>query len=153
VSLFLYIYHMSRFNWWRRYSKKPKLSKKDAFKGKTFLLQQIEHGDFDHSDYLRQAREELLRMKDEQQEITDKHKGGKESLQEKLDECERKYRKRYNKLMQDYEDEEVRTIQLLKESLIKQFGADVWDMALEQNTDTLVEFYWKYQQLTKEIKK
>ena len=144
---------MSRFNWWRRYSKKPKLSKKDAFKGKTFLLQQIEHGDFDHSDYLRQAREELLRMKDEQQEITDKHKGGKESLQEKLDECERKYRKRYNKLMQDYEDEEVRTIQLLKESLIKQFGADVWDMALEQNTDTLVEFYWKYQQLTKEIKK
>lgn len=144
---------MGKFNWWRRYSKKPKLSKKDAFKGKTFLLQQIEHGDFDHSDYLRQAREELLRMKDEQQEITDKHKGGKESLQEKLDECERKYRKRYNKLMQDYEDEEVRTIQLLKESLIKQFGADVWDMALEQNTDTLVEFYWKYQQLTKEIKK
>ena len=144
---------MGKFNWWRRYSKKPKLSRKDAFKGKTFLLQQIEHGDFDHSDYLRQAREELLRMKDEQQSISDSHKGGKESLQEKLDECERKYRKRHNKLMQDYEDEETRTIALLKESLIKQFGADVWDMAIEQNTDSLVEFYWKYQQLAKEIKK
>ena len=144
---------MGKFNWWRRYSKKPKLSKKDAFKGKTFLLQQIEHGDFDFSDYLRQAREELLRMKDAQQEITDKHKGGKESLQEKLDECERKYRKRHNKLMQDYEDEENRTILLLRESLIKQFGADVWDIALEQNTESLVEFYWKYQQLAKDIKK
>lgn len=144
---------MGKFNWWRRYSKKPKLSRKDALKGKSFLLQQIEHGDFDHSDYLRQAREELLRMKDEQQDITDKHKGGKESLQEKLDECERKYRKRHNKLMQDYEDEENRTISLLRESLIKQFGADVWDAALEQNTESLVEFYWKYQQLAKEIKK
>lgn len=144
---------MGKFNWWRRYSKKPKLSRKDALKGKSFLLQQIEHGDFDHSDYLRQAREELLRMKDEQQEITDKHKGGKESLQEKLDECERKYRKRHNKLMQDYEDEENRTILLLRESLIKQFGADVWDTALEQNTESLVEFYWKYQQLAKETKK
>ncbi len=42
---------MGKFNWWRRCKPKAKLQRKDALRGKSFLLQQIEHGDFDYSDY------------------------------------------------------------------------------------------------------
>jgi hypothetical protein len=150
VSLFLYLYHMSRFNWWRRYSKKPKLSRKDAFKGKSYLLQQIEHGDFDHSDYMNQAREEMDRMKADQKKITKAHLGGQDSLKEKLDECERKYRKRYNKLLEDYNLEENRLLLMLRESLAKEAGIDVWNRALTQDTNSLVEFYHHYHKTAKQ---
>ena len=50
---------MNKFYWWRRYPKRKKLQPKDAHKLKPFILQQVEHGDFDESDYKRQAEEEL----------------------------------------------------------------------------------------------
>ena len=50
---------MSKFYWWRRIPKRKKLNVKDAHKLKPLILQQIEHGDFDESDYKRQANEEF----------------------------------------------------------------------------------------------
>jgi hypothetical protein len=141
---------MSRFKWWRRYSKKPKLTRSQAFKGKSFLLQQIEHGDFDHSDYMNQAREELDRMEADKAAITKAHKGGEDSLKEKLDECERKYRKRYNKLLEDYHTEESRLLMTLRDALAKEAGVDVWNEALIEDTNSLVEFYYHYRKIAKQ---
>ena len=70
---------MSRFNWWRRSKKQAPLQKKEALKGKSFLLQQIEHGDFDRSDYYKQAKDELRLLKEEQNKLTKSWKAGPES--------------------------------------------------------------------------
>lgn len=149
VSLFLYLYAMSKFNWWRRYSKKPKLRKADAFRGKSFLLQQIENGDYDYSDYLRQAEEELDRSVAEQDKIRAAHNGGIESLNEKLLECERKYIKRYNKLMEDHCAEEDRLLYTLKDAMIREFGIDIWNEVVEINVGNLKDFYYLYKNTTK----
>jgi hypothetical protein len=139
---------MSRFNWWRRGRKKPLLKRKDALKGRSFLLQQIEHGDFDHSDYLRQAKYELTLCKQEQKKVTSKWVASAESLQEKLIEVERKYIKRYNKLMEDYHEEETKLLALLAERLAIEFGVDCWDEALaaDPNQD-LIQLYHNYKKI------
>jgi len=112
---------MSQFNWWRRSKKKPPLQRKDALKGKSFTLQQIEHGDYDPSDYLRQAKQELVLAKQEQDKIVKSWTAGPESLKHKLHMVELKYIKRYNKLMEDYDAEEQRLLKKLREALVKEF--------------------------------
>jgi hypothetical protein len=143
---------MGKFNWWRRYKKVGKLQSKDAFKGKSFLLQQIEHGDFDYSDYKRQAEEELERCKVEQQKLASTWIAGPESLQERLDEITRKYTKRYNKLMEDHDAEEFRLLHELRERLFKEEKIDVWDEAIEQGVDSLTKFYYIYKDIAKNKK-
>lgn len=140
---------MSRFNWWRRHKKKPLLSRKNALKGKSFLLQQIENGDYDPSDYQRQAYEEKERCKKEQKKTIDSWVASPESLQEKLKEIERKYNKRYNKLMEDYDNEENRLLQKLKKNLILEFGIDVWNEAIAVDKDQdHIQFYHNYKKIT-----
>jgi len=125
------------------------LDPKQALKGKSFLLQQIEHGDFDYSEYRAQALEELAMCKRDMLKLVTTWKYGKGSLDEKLDELERKYIKRHNKLMQDHDREENKMLHELKESLIKEFGTDVWDEALEQvDGGNLKDLYYTYRQLT-----
>ena len=141
---------MSKYNWWRRYSKKPKLRRADAFRGKSFLLQQIENGDYDYSDYLRQAEEEMDRLVAEQDNIRQVHKGGIDSLNEKLLECERRYIKRYNKLMEDHCAEEDRLLQTLRESMIREFKVDIWKEVVEKNVGNLKDFYYLYKNTAKE---
>lgn len=139
---------MSRFNWWRRNKKKAPLKRKDALKGKSFLLQQIEHGDFDPSDYLRQAKHEKHLCKLEQKKVIANWVASPESLREKLHEVERKYVKRYNKLMEDYHEEETRLLRTLKEKLILEFGIDVWDEAVMFDKDQdHIEFYHNYRKI------
>lgn len=139
---------MSRFNWWRRHKKKPLLSRKDAFKGRSFLLQQIENGDYDPSDYLRQAYEEADRCKKEQKKTIHSWIAGPESLRDKLDEIQRKYTKRYNKLMEDYHKEELKLLQKLREKLILEFGIDVWEEAIAFDKDQdHIEFYHNYKKI------
>ena len=62
---------MGKFNWWRRSKKKAPLQRKNALQGKSFVLQQIENGDYDPSDYQRQAYEEKERCKKEQKKTID----------------------------------------------------------------------------------
>lgn len=142
---------MSKFNWWRRTKKKSKLQRKDAFKGRSFLLQQIENGDYDYSDYRRQALQELDYCKKEQAQITNTWKASAQSLQVKLDEVERKYIKRYNKLMEDFQKEEQNLLVALKADLTKEFKIDCWSEAIEEADDQdLVQFYHTYKKVVQE---
>lgn len=141
---------MGKFNWWRRYSKHKPLERKNALRGKSFVLQQIEHGDYDYSDYSRQAQEELKTCQRELATIKSNWKFGPESLQDKLDEVERKYIKRHNKLMEDHDKEEHRLLISLKEALIKETKQDVWDEAINIDADSLTQFYYNYKNLTKQ---
>ncbi len=76
-------------------------------------------------------------------------KFGRESLQERVDELDRKYIKRYNKLMQDHDREENKMLHELKESLVKEFGIDIWDEALDQvDGGNLKDLYYTYRQLS-----
>lgn len=139
---------MGKFNWWHRFKKKKPLSKKDAFRGKSFLLQQIQHGDFDFSDYRRQALYELELCEQEKMNIASNWNASRESLEEKLLEVERKYNKRYKLLMEDYDDEENRLLFNLKSRLISEFGVDCWTEALEKDPDqTLEQLYYNYQKI------
>jgi hypothetical protein len=139
---------MSRFNWWRRSKKKAPLKRKDALKGKSFLLQQIEHGDFDPSDYLRQAYNEKELCKKEQKKVISNWVAGPESLREKLHEIERKYIKRYNKLVEDHHEEENRLLRTLRQKLIIEFGIDCWEEALAADKDQdHVQFYHNYRKI------
>ena len=141
---------MSKYNWWRRHKKKSPLKRSEALKGKSFLLQQIEHGDYDPSDYANQAKHERVLCKQEQAETVKKWKGGVESLDEKLLDIERKYAKRYNKLMEDYNQEESRLLLELRNNLILEFGIDCWDEALKVDSEQdLVKFYHNYRKIAK----
>lgn len=138
----------SKWNWWRRHSKRQPLDPKQALKGKSFLLQQIEHGDFDYSDYYNQALDELIMCEKDKLQLITNWKFGRESLQERVDELDRKYIKRHNKLMQDHDREENKMLHELKQSLIKEFGVDIWDEALDQvDGGNLIDFYYTYRQL------
>ena len=122
---------------------------KQALKGNSFLLQQIEHGDFDYSDYHNQALDELIMCEKDKLQLISNWKFGRESLQERVDELDRKYIKRYNKLMQDHDREENKMLHELKESLIKEFGVDIWDEALDQvDGGNLKDLYYTYRQLS-----
>ena len=42
---------MGKYNWWRRHRPAKKLQTKNALKGRSFILQQLEHGDYGESDF------------------------------------------------------------------------------------------------------
>lgn len=138
----------SRFNWWRRHRKRKPLTRKEAFKGKSFLLQQIEHGDLDPSDYYNQALDELVFAERDKKALAKVWVGYKESLLLKQAEIERKYVKRYNKLMEDYDRDETAMLGYLREALLKEFKIDCWDRALDEVGDgDLKDFYYVYRKL------
>ena len=101
--------------------KQAPLQRKDALKGKSFLLQQIEHGDFNYSNYKSQAEDELVRATTEKAALLKNWKASKESYNEACHEIDRKYRKRYNKLMEDHLNEETKLLSVLKKRLILEF--------------------------------
>lgn len=125
---------MGKFNWWKRYRPKNKLQRKDAIKGVPFILQQIKHGDFDHSDYKRQADEELYRCEQELQAFVSAYKGNDPKQEHMYLEIERGYRKRYNKLMNDYHWEEANLLADLRQGLVDEFGVDLWEEVMIEST-------------------
>ena len=147
---------MGKFNWWRRYRPKNKLQRKHANKLKPFLLQQIEHGDFDHSDYKRQAEDELKRCEKDLAEFCKHYKGNNPKQEYRYLEIERKYRKRYNKLMEDYHWEEASMLIELRQALIKEFDVDVWDdcmnEALKRDITGATSIYFLYSELSEKQK-
>jgi len=142
---------MSRFNWWRRERKKKPLDRKSALKGKSLLLQQIENGDFELSDYKRQADNELVLRDNEKQKIKDKWVASQESLEHKLYQVDFAYQKRYNRLYKDFAADEQRVLDKLRRRLVSEFGIDVWFEALNYpNELSTEEFYHIYKQLANE---
>ncbi len=151
---------MGKFNWWRRYRPKNKLQKRDAIKGVPFVLQQIRHGDYDHSDYKRQADEELQRCEKELQAFTSSYKGDYPKQDRRYLDIERGYRKRYNKLMDDYHWEEANMLTNLRIALVREFGVDMWEEVMTKalrldisNTESLFFLYNKMcqEQLTQQV--
>ena len=142
---------MSRFNWWRESRLKPKLKRSEALKGKSFLLQQIEHGDYDLAPYLSDARTVMRRCEQEIVNLTKNWIAGPDSLRDRVHQVERKHIKRYNKLMEDFYVTELRTLSDLKLRLCVEFGMDVWDIAVERCKGDLKELYFIYQELTEQI--
>lgn len=144
---------MSKFYWWRRTSKKKKLNPKDAHKLKPFLLQQIEHGDFDESDYKRQANEEFKKRDKELAAFVEAYQGKDPKEDYRYGDIERKYRKRYNLLMKDYDWEEGCILFDLKNALIEYFEIDVWDRVLaesfKQDISGAKSFYFLYSAVSK----
>ena len=139
---------MGKFNWWRRSKKKAPLQRKNALQGKSFVLQQIENGDYDPSDYYHQALHELELCKKDQNALTKKWLAGPESLKWELDEIERKYIKRYNKLMEDHYKEENRLLTNLRDGLIQEFGVNCWNEALKADINQdLIGLYNNYKKL------
>jgi uncharacterized NAD(P)/FAD-binding protein YdhS len=141
---------MGKFNWWRREKPKRKLDPKKAFIGKSLLLQKIEHGDYDYSDFYRQAKDELRRCKEEQAKVTKSWVASPESLREKIDEIQRKYMKRHNRLMEDHHQTEHKLLTELKQALIREFGVDVWDKTVSCCKGDLVALYWEYKKVANE---
>lgn len=138
----------SPWNWWRRHRKRRPLQRKDAFKGKSFLLQQIEHGDLDPSEYYQQALDELVFAERDKKALADKWVAYEASLRVRQDEIDRKYRKRYNKLMDDYDRDENTMLNYLREALMKEFEVDCWDRALDAVGDgDLKDFYYVYRKI------
>lgn len=115
------------------------------------MLQQIEHGDFDPSDYKNQAQYELELMAKEQKELTQSWIAGPDSLRYALQKIERKYLKRHNKLMEDHHEEEVRLLKSLRARLIKEFGVDCWYETLDSDSElSLIGFYYSYKKIAHE---
>ena len=141
---------MSKFNWWRESKLKPKLKRSEALKGRPFLLQQIEHGDYDLAPYLLDARKVMKRCEQEILKTKQIWIGGSESLREKLDDIERKHIKRYNKLMEDFYITELRTLTDLKLRLCVEFGIDVWDNAIKSCKGDLKDLYFTYQDIAEQ---
>jgi len=143
---------MGKFNWWRRQRPKAKLDKKKAKLGVPFVLQQIEHGDFNQSDFKRQADQELVRCEQELASFVNNYKGSSPKQDDRYLEIERKYRKRYNKLMEDYHKEEISIILDLRAALIDHFEVDVWEETLQEafknDTTGAKDFYFLYSKLT-----
>ncbi len=142
---------MSRFNWWRRSRKQKPLQKKEALKNKSFLLQQIEHGDYNYSDYFNQANFELSLCEKEKQKLEASWVGYSDSLKYALLDVEKRYRKRYNKLMEDHIKEENRLLFNLQQSLLREFKVDLWEESLELSKDCdILGFYQNYKLLARE---
>jgi len=147
---------MSRYYWWRRNPHRPKLKRSQANKLKPFILQQIEHGDFDHSDYERQAKEELAMSKKDLRAFCKAYQGTNPEQDHRYLQIERGYRKRYNKLMEDYYWDEGSRLVDFKLALVKYFEIDVWDEcvaeAFKQDTDGAKSFFYLYSRLIKNKK-
>jgi len=141
------------FYWWRRFSKPAPLKRKDAFKGKSFLLQQIEHGDFDYSDYSRQAQDEYRIGAERIEKLKKTFRGGPEALKEEIEKYNRMMHIRINRLMEDHQNEETKLLFLLRDKLLKEFDCDVWYEALKITEEgTMVDLYWNYQKLAEKVK-
>ena len=146
---------MGKFNWWRRHKTRTLLKRKDAFKGQSFFLQQILHGDFDPSDYQNQAKQELVYADSHKMKIAQSWIASKESLRYKLDEVDRRYIKRHNKLMEDFHREESMLLFGLKDGLLKEFEVDVWEKSLKKvGNGDIKALYYIYSELAqKQINK
>jgi len=147
---------MSKYYWWRRDPSRKKLKRSKANKLKPFILQQIEHGDFDHSDYERQAKHELDLCKKELTNFCDSYKGREPHQDHRYLDIERKYRKRHNLLMEDYYWDESNRLLDFKTALHKHFEIDVWDECLtesfKQDTNGAESFYFLYSKISKQTK-
>ena len=117
---------MSRFTWWRRERPKKKLTVAQAKKNKlkSVAQQQLEYGNFDHSSYYNQAQKELQLRDQALAEFCANYKGYNPEQDPRHRDIWKKYQVRYLKLMEDYHNDELRTLGELRKALIDEFEID-----------------------------
>jgi hypothetical protein len=149
---------MSRFTWWRRERPKKKLTVAQAKKNKlkSVAQQQLEYGNFDHSSYYNQAQKELQLRDQALAEFCANYKGYNPEQDPRHRDIWKKYQVRYLKLMEDYHNDELRTLGELRKALVDEFEVDVWDevieYAIKNDISGAKEFYISYNNIASKHK-
>ena len=124
------------FYWGRRFRSHKCLPYKAS------LLSKIENGDFDFTEFYQQAKWELHWMKEEQDEFRKNYQSrDPEAYKQdnRYTDIELRYRKRYNKLIEDAMNEENDSLSRLRDELSKKFKMSkdqVWEIMSEFGGNT-----------------
>ena len=106
----------SPFYWWRRWKSHQYLP------AKVGLLAKIQNGDFDYPNLFEWAEYEMHYMQDELDEFIENYQGNEDPKTDRLYmDIEKRYRKRYNKLIADAMEVEQRHLTSLVDVLSKEF--------------------------------
>jgi hypothetical protein len=149
---------MSRFTWWRRERPKKKLTVAQAKKNKlkSVAQQQLEYGNFDHSPYYNQAQQEKELQQQALQTFCQQYKGYDPERDPRHRDIWKKHQVRYIKLMEDYHNDELRTLGELRKALVDEFEIDVWDevieYAIKNDISGAKEFYISYNNIASKHK-
>lgn len=109
----------STFNWWRRNPKRKVLPKTSS------LIDRINHGDFEVSQYFNEADLEmktLLRLKQIEEEKGERMGLKAETIRQNVFNATDEYQRRYNRLIKDAIEDENRILHELKVSFEKEFS-------------------------------
>lgn len=109
----------STFNWWRRNPKRKVLPKTSS------LIDRINHGDFEVSQYFNEADREmktLLRLKQIEEEKGERMGLKAETIRQNVFNATDEYQRRYNRLIKDAIEDENRILHELKVSFEKEFS-------------------------------
>ena len=131
------------YRWWTSGKKKKKLSVKEH------LYDRIKNGDFDYSYYYSEAEAARKQSSDLYNSVMDGYyKGGeKGDYWGYVNEARQKsYMKnvRANKLDEEGHRDEIKTLDLLKKELEKEFGFCLWDKVMKSrlmDAEQVYEFY------------
>ncbi len=149
---------MSRFTWWRRERPKKKLTAAQAKKNKlkSVTQQQLEYGNFDHSPYYNQAQKELQLRDEALATFCKNYKGYDPERDPRHRDIWKRHQVRYLKLMEDYHNDELRTLGELRKALVEEFEIDVWDevieYAIKNDISGAKEFYISYNNIASKHK-
>ena len=130
----------SPFYWWRRWKSHKYLPVRAG------LLARIQNGDFDYPDQFEWAEYEMHYMKDEHDAYRAEYKGfGDIELTEKWIDIEKRYMKRYNKLIEDACEVEQRHLIGLVDAFFNEFILSKDDIRaiMEEFGDTTEKLYLK----------
>ena len=106
----------SPFYWWRRWKSHKYLPVRVG------LLARIQNGDFEYPELFEWAEYEMHYMQDELNEFTQNYQGNEDPKTDRLyRDIEKRYRKRYNKLIADAMEVEQRHLTSLVDVLSKEF--------------------------------
>ena len=127
----------SPFYWWRRWKSHQYLPVKKG------LLARIQNGDFEYSELFEWAKYELHYMQDELDEFIKEYKGNNPKKDHRYIDIQRRYIKRYNKLLEDAHEVEYRHLISLVKELAREFTItkDEVKAIMEEFGDTTESLY------------
>ena len=134
------------FYWWRRFKSHKSLPYKAS------LIDKIRNGDFEYPILFEHADWELQWMEQDKRAFVKEYKGN-DYIQDSLyHDIERRYRKRYNLLIEDGDKVERDRMQRLKEALSKKFDINKelinkWMETFDGTTEQLYDYCAKHKNM------
>ena len=131
----------STYNWWRRNKKRKTLPTSYP------LLLRIRNGDFETSQYLKEAMVEmktLTGLKEKELLRSKKLNLNSETTYQNVFNATDEYQRRYNRLMKDLFEDEQRILKELRKGLTREFKKDLWEQAMESCDGSVEDLYWWY---------